>query len=81
MKIVRLPTKLPAPDTLELPRAQLAGLLKDLAGLLTARSLELMEAENAPQFAAVVRELEKDTAEASAGWAALSKTIRESWGI
>jgi hypothetical protein len=81
MTVIKFPGKLPAPTQLELPRAQLCGLLQDMATQAMMRANELMRAENAAQFAAVVRGCEQDTASAKDGWTALSKQIRESWGI
>jgi hypothetical protein len=81
MTVIKFPTKLPSPDQLELPRVQLIGLLQNLSGLLQARSLKLMEANNAAELAAVVRGIAGDTAEANTGWAELSEKIRVSWGI
>lgn len=81
MTVVKFPTKLPPPDRIDLPQAHFCVLLQNLSGLFLARANELMRASNAAELATVVREIEKDTAEASAGWAAVSKAIRDSWGI
>jgi len=81
MTVIKFPTKLPAPDQLDLPRAELVGLLQNIAGLALARGNELMKAKNASEFAAVVRGIGGDTAEASAGWEQFSEKIRVSWGI
>jgi hypothetical protein len=81
MNVVQFPTSLPAPHQLDLPRLRLIELTNSLAAELLAYCNELMNAKNAPEFAAVVRQTEAKLAEASAGWAAMSSTIRQSWNI
>jgi hypothetical protein len=81
MTIIRFPTKLPPPNELGLARAQLCELLQDTSRLLLARANQLIATNNASEFAAVVRGVADDTAEASAGWANVSKIIREAWGV
>lgn len=81
MSIVQFPSSLPAPHQLDLPRVKLMELTNNLAADLLGFCNELMKAQNAPQFAAVVRKTEAKLADASAGWAAMSRTIRESWHI
>ena len=81
MAILNFPNKLPTPGQLELPRAQLIVLLHDLTAALTRCQLDLMEASNAPEFAAAVRKTAEKVGEASAGWNALCDTIRNSWRL
>ena len=79
--VVTFPTMLPSPKQLELPRAQLSGIMHDLTIELTHCQGDLLRANNATEFAAAVLRTAEKLAEASAGWAAMSSTIRESWGI
>ena len=81
MDVIKFPSKLPAPHQLELTRAHLCGLLQQLATDVMGQANELMKADNAAAFAAVVRETAEKVAEANSGWTALSCAIRESWGI
>lgn len=81
MTILQFPNKLPTPQQLGLPRAQLIGLLHGLAAELATLQVELMKAGNAGEFAAVARKTAGKLAEANSGWNAISDTIRESWGI
>lgn len=81
MNIVSFPTSLPAPHQLDLPRLRLIELTNSLAAELLGHCNELMQASNAPEFASVVRKTAGRLAEASAGWAAMSSTIRECWHI
>lgn len=81
MNIVKLPTRLPAPEQLELPRAQLAGLLQDLATELLTAQLAIISSSNAPELAEAVRTTVHKLTEARGGWLELSRTIRDSWGI
>lgn len=59
----------------------LIGQLSEVAADLTRRQLAIMQAGTAVEFAAVVRATADKLAEQSAGWAAMSSTIRESWSI
>ena len=79
--ILKFPKKLPDPGQLELPRAQLSLLLHELNKELMQRSLDLMSAANAVEFAAAVRKTTANLSEASEGWKAMSDTIRDSWRI
>ena len=81
MNIVSFPSALPAPHQLDLPRLRLIELTNSLAAELLAHCSELMKASNAPEFASVVRKTAEHLAEASAGWTAMSSTIRECWHI
>jgi len=81
MTVVKFPSKLPAPHQLELPRAQLCGVLQELANDMLGQANELMHANNASELAAAVRKTAGKVAEASAGWAEMSTKIRELWGI
>jgi hypothetical protein len=81
MTVVKFPSKLPGPQHLELPRAQLCGLLQELANDVLGHANELRQANNASELAAAVRKTAGKLAEASAGWAAMSNNIREFWGI
>ncbi|HWG76679.1 MAG TPA: hypothetical protein VN660_07770 [Steroidobacteraceae bacterium] len=81
MNIVSFPGALPAPHQLDLPRLRLIELTNSLAAELLGHCNELMKASNAPEFAAVVRKTADHLAEASAGWAAMSSTIRDCWRI
>jgi hypothetical protein len=81
MSIVSFPSSLPAPHQLDLPRLRLIELTNALAAELLGHCGELMKASNAPEFAAVVRKTAEHLAQASAGWAAMSSTIRECWHI
>jgi len=81
VNIVQFPTSLPAPQQLDLPRLKLIELTNNLAAELLGQCNELMKAQSAPEFAAVVRRTEARLAEASAGWSAMSTAIRESWRI
>lgn len=81
MNIIKLPTKLPSPDEIELPRAQLCALLQDLNVELMKAQGELMKANNAPEMAEAVRATVQKLTEARGGWLELSRTIRDSWGI
>jgi hypothetical protein len=81
MSIVSFPSALPAPHQLDLPRLRLIELTNSLAAELLGDCNELMKASNAPEFAAVLRKSGDRLAAASAGWAAMSSTIQESWHI
>ena len=81
MSIIKFPTKLPPPERLDLPRAELCGLLQDLAGLALERANELMDTDNAAEFADVVRRIAEDTAKANAGWKQRADQIRQSWNV
>lgn len=81
MAIVSFPTALPTPHELDLPRLRLIELTNSLAAQLLGDCNELMKATNAPEFAAVLRKTSNRLAAASAGWAEMSSTIRESWKI
>lgn len=81
MTVIKFPSKLPSASGLDLAQAQLVGLLQDIAGLALARANELIQTKNPSEFASVVRAVADDTAKASAGWAALSAQIRQSWGV
>jgi hypothetical protein len=81
MTIATFPSKLPSPQQLELPRAQLCALLHELTNEVMARQLDLMKAGNASEFAAAVRQTAAKMAEASAGWTEMSNTIRKSWHV
>jgi hypothetical protein len=80
-KMIKFPTKLPSPGQLELPRVQLTEMLHELNKELVRRSLELMKADNAAEFGAVVRKTLATVSEASNVWKAFSDTIRDSWRI
>jgi hypothetical protein len=77
--VIKLPTKLPTLSQLELPQAQLVGLAHDLATYMLDCTNRLMAAKNAAEFGTAVHGTADKLAEASAGWAELSRTIRESW--
>ena len=80
MTVIRFPSTRPATlSQLEIPRAQLCGLLTRLANEALQQAEELMKAASAAEFAAVVHETANKVSEASAGWASVSETIRESW--
>jgi hypothetical protein len=81
MAIVKFPGSLPAPYQLELPRAQLCGILQELTAGLMECQLDLIKAESAPDFAAAVRKTAEKVSEANASWSAMSNTIRDSWHI
>ncbi len=81
MTVVQFPTSLPSPEQLDLPRLKLIELTNKLAAELLGHCNELMKATNAPEFAAVVRKTAVQLAEASAGWAAMSGAIRDSWHV
>ena len=81
MSVIKLPTQLPLPGQLDLPRSELIGQLVGVSELLMARANELMKAESALALAAVVRAVERDVADTSQAWTALSNAIRKSWGI
>ena len=81
MNIVSFPSALPAPHQLDLPRLRLMELTNSLAAELLSHCNELTKASTAPEFAAVVRKTAEHLADASAGWAAMSRTIRECWHI
>ena len=80
MTVVKFPSKLPAPHQIELPRAQLCGVLQELANDMLEQANELMHANNASELAAAVRNTAGKVAEASAGWADMSTKIREFGG-
>jgi hypothetical protein len=81
MNVVQFPTSLPAPHLLDLPRLRLIELTNSLAAELLGHCNELMKAQSAPEFVALVRKTEAKLAESSAGWSAMSNTIRDSWHI
>jgi len=81
MSVVPFPTSVPAPHQLDLPRLKLIELTNTLAAELLGHCNELMKVQSAPEFAALVRKTEARLAEASAGWTAMSATIRDSWHI
>jgi len=78
VNVVKFPSKLPTPGQLELPRAQLVGVLQELSTTLLTQANELFKAATAPEFAAVVRDTAAKVADANAGWAAMSAAT-ESW--
>ena len=80
-KMIKFPTKPPSPGQLEFPRVQLTEILHELNKELMRRSLELMKANNTPEFADVVRKTLATISEASTVWKAFSDTIRDSWRI
>lgn len=81
MSVVRFPVGLPSRSQLKLSRAQLSGMLGELSAQLMHMQLEVTAASNAPQFAAAVRAVSSELAKASAGWQAISSTIRASWNM
>jgi len=81
VSVLQFPTSLPAPHELDLPRLKLIELTNNLAAELLGQCSELMKAQSAPEFAAVVRKTEKKLAEAIAGWSAMSEAIRTNWSI
>ena len=81
MSVIKFPSKLPPPDQLDLSQVHVVGLLQSLTELELARANELMDTGNATEFAAVVRSIAEDTADAAAGWEQLSNHIRASWGV
>jgi len=76
-----IPTEVPTPQELELPRARLSGLMHDLTVDLMHHQADLLRAQDASEFAATVFRTADRLAEANARWAAMSSTIRESWGM
>jgi hypothetical protein len=81
MTIVQFPSKLPTPQQLELPRANLCSLAQELAADLTRSQMDLMQAKNPGEFAAAIRKTADKLAESAAAWTKLKAIIRESWGI
>jgi hypothetical protein len=81
MTVVQFPSALPAPHQLDLLRLKLIELTNSLAAELLGHCNEIMKVQSAPEFAALLRKTENRLAEASAGWTAMSHTIRESWHI
>lgn len=81
MTVVKFPTSIPSAERLELPRAQLVGLLHALSETLLQNANDLMAAENAPELGAVVHRAAAALDEAARGWASLSATVRDSWGV
>ena len=80
VEAVDLTSTVPANSAeLEPLRAALCQLLRDLARLLTKRELELMQAREAAEFAAIVRSIAGELGAAAATWARASDTIRGSW--
>jgi hypothetical protein len=79
--ILSFPSSLPTPQQLELPTARISGLLHDLNVELLKAQSGLLAANNAREFAAVVRMTTDKLSEASAAWTAMSETIRTSWHI
>jgi hypothetical protein len=79
MSTIKFPTHLPTPSQLELPQAQLAGLAQDVATDMMECASRLITATSAAEFATAVHATAAELAEASANWAELSRTIRESW--
>jgi hypothetical protein len=81
MVVLNFPSKLPTPQQLVLPRAQLSELLLELTKEIMQCQEELLKADNAPEFAAAVRKTAEKVGEASAGWSALCDIVRDSWRI
>jgi hypothetical protein len=81
MTIITFPSRMPTPQQLDLPRAELSLLLHELVTELIQYQSDLMMAQSAPEFAAAVRKTTDKLAEASAGWTQMSTIIREEWGL
>jgi hypothetical protein len=76
-----IPTELPTPEQLELPRAWLSELMHELTVELMHRQADLLRAVDTREFAAAVLRTADRLAEASARWGEMSSTIRESWEL
>jgi hypothetical protein len=81
MNIVTFPDRPLSPAQQALPSAQLCALAHDLIVALTVCQLTLQKASDAPHFAAEVWRMAAKLDEASAEWASMADTIRESWRI
>jgi hypothetical protein len=81
LTVIKFSDKLPTPQQLELPRLRLAGLAHELTIDLAQCQEALMNSESAATLAAAIRRTADKLAEASAGWASISSTIPETWGI
>jgi hypothetical protein len=77
--VINLPTKLPTPNRLDLPRAQLVGVAQEVANDLLEFADRFMNKTNAAEFATAVGAIADKLAEAAASWEKLSSKIRESW--
>jgi hypothetical protein len=77
--VLRLPTQLPTPNQLELPRAQLVDVAQEVANELLIFADRFMTTANAAEFATAVGAIADKLAEAAANWEELSGKIRESW--
>ena len=69
------------PEQLAVSRAHLTLLMHELAIELLERHEELFKARTPTELASTVRKISGQLSAASAGWAGLSETIRESWDI
>jgi hypothetical protein len=76
-----IPTEVPTPQELELPRTRLSGLIHDLTVDLMHHQADLLRAYDAAEFATTILRTADRLAEANERWAAMSSTIRESWGM
>ena len=74
-----IPSTSPTPEQLEQPRARLSELMHDLTVELMHRQADLLRATDAKEFAAAVFRTADKLAAASAEWASMASTIRESW--
>lgn len=81
MKVLSFPSSIPTPGQLELPRAQLTGLLHDLTAQVQSSQLALLTSRDAGEFAAAVHNAAQQIEAASRGWSQLSATVRDSWRI
>ena len=77
--VLRLPTRLPTPNQLELPRAQRIDLAEELANDLLLFAGSLMTTANAAEFATGVGAIADKLAEAAANWGRYSGKIQTSW--
>ena len=76
-----IPTEVPTPQELELPRMRLSRLMHDLTVDLMHYQEDLLRAQDASEFASTILRTADSLAEANACWTAMSTTIRESWGM
>lgn len=76
MNVINFPKQKPRPGQFELPRAQIAGLTKNLSDELTKLSLNLMTAESAEEFAKAIADVHAKLSEASFGFAQFADSTR-----
>jgi hypothetical protein len=79
--VVKFPDTLPPAERLDNPRAQLLLLVDELTTELEKGELRLMTASRASELAAATRKIADKVAEANSSLAAISETIRKSWGL